>query len=84
MSSLSVTTSAVPDLLAALRRARPPAMETPLIDAPRTHLALTTATASWALAAHHHAESREHHFSEALRFLQAVSGADDHLAGRLR
>lgn len=84
MSFLSVTPSSLPGIVAASRRARPPALKTPLIDAPHTHNALTSATATWARAANDHAQARERHFSEAARFLLAVTGADDHLAGRLQ
>lgn len=84
MSSLSVTLSALPDILAALHRPRPRALSTPLIDAPFTHSALTNATSAWTDAAHRHAEAREAHFSEAARFLRAVATADEQFSERLR
>lgn len=80
MSHLAAFISALPAILSAARRPLPRPLETPLIDAPFTRSALTEATASWQSAARRHAEAREAHLVEVVRFLREVSSSDDYLA----
>lgn len=82
MSHLIIHPAADHLVHSARRRDRPTSPPAPLIDAPRTASALAQAHAQWAGCARTHSDTAAAYWEEAARFLTAVRGGDDFLAGR--